>query len=133
LVDPRRTWTSSWLTPTSTVRDGPSSRARTTAGVAYPIDIFPEDKCSVNLLDDVRKLKLRYTRRTPGKAELVAEYVGGRIKVFEVERFLLEQLLEQLEDREAWPTIRLDTTLRWSRTELPKSRNRRPLENSTSR
>jgi hypothetical protein len=42
--------------------------------------------------------------------DLAVEYVGGRIKVFEVDRFLIEQFLEQLEDRQAWPTIRLDTT-----------------------
>jgi hypothetical protein len=58
----------------------------------------PEDSCGVNL-DDVRKLELRYSRRTPGKADLFVEYVGGRIKVFEVDRFLIERLLEQLEDR----------------------------------
>ena len=61
-------------------------------------------------LDDVRKLELTYSRRTPGKANLFVEYVGGRVKVFEVDRFLIERLLEQLEDREAWPTVRLDST-----------------------
>jgi len=40
---------------------------------------------------DVRKLKLRYSRRTPGKVKLVIEYVGGRLKVFEVDRFLIER------------------------------------------
>jgi len=48
-------------------------------------------------LDDVRKLELRYNRRTPGKADLFVEYVRGRIKAFEVDRFLIERLLEQLE------------------------------------
>ena len=52
-------------------------------------------------LDDVHKLELRYSRRTPGKAELVVEYDRCRVKVFEVDGFLVERLLEQLEDREA--------------------------------
>jgi len=30
---------------------------------------------------------------------LYVEYVGGRIKVFEVDRYLIERLLEQLEDQ----------------------------------
>ena len=52
-------------------------------------------------LDDVRRLELRYSRKAPGEADLFVEYVGGRIKVFEVDRFLIERLLEHLEDREA--------------------------------
>ena len=52
-------------------------------------------------LDGVRKLELGYSCRTPGKADLVVESIGGRIKVFEVDRFLIERLLEQLKDREA--------------------------------
>jgi len=59
--------------------------------------ISETDKARVNL-DDVRNLELRYTRRAPGKADLLVEYVGGRIKVFEVDRFWIERLLEQLED-----------------------------------
>jgi hypothetical protein len=51
-------------------------------------------------VDDVCKLELRYRRTTPGKADLVVEFIGGRIKVFEVDRFLIERLLEQLEDQE---------------------------------
>jgi hypothetical protein len=47
----------------------------------------------VNLLDDVR--------RTPGKAELAVEYVGGRVRVFVVDRFLIERLPDQLEHGEA--------------------------------
>jgi hypothetical protein len=50
-------------------------------------------------MDAIRKLELRYRYATPGRADLV-EFVGGRIKVFEVDRFLIERLLEQLEDRE---------------------------------
>ncbi len=59
--------------------------------------ISETEKLSVNL-DNVRKLELGYTRRAPGKADLFIEYAGGRIKVFEVDRFLLERLLEQLEN-----------------------------------
>ena len=52
-------------------------------------------------LDDVRKLEMRYSRARPDKMILSVEYVGGRIKVFEVDRYLIERLLEQLEDQEA--------------------------------
>jgi hypothetical protein len=48
-------------------------------------------------LGDVRNLELRYTRARPETIELVVEYVGGRVKVFEVDRFLIERLLEHLE------------------------------------
>ena len=51
--------------------------------------------------EDVRKLELRYSRAQPEKMDLYVEYVGGRIKVFEVDRYLIERLLEQLEDQEA--------------------------------
>jgi hypothetical protein len=50
-------------------------------------------------MDDVRSLELRYGRGRPDKADLVVEYVGGRIKVFEVDRNVVERLLEQLENR----------------------------------
>jgi hypothetical protein len=52
-------------------------------------------------LEDVRKLELSYSHATPGKAKLSVEYVGGRLKVFEVDRYLVERLLEQLEAQEA--------------------------------
>jgi len=52
-------------------------------------------------LEDVRHLELRYSRVRPEKMEICVEYVGGRIKVFEVDRYLVERLLEQLEDQEA--------------------------------
>jgi hypothetical protein len=55
-------------------------------------------KSRVNL-DDVRRLELRYGRGRPDKIDLFVEYMGGRIKVFEVDRHLIERLLEQLEDR----------------------------------
>ena len=48
-------------------------------------------------LDGVRNLELRYTRARPGTTELVVEYAGGRVKVFEVDRLLIEHLLEHLE------------------------------------
>jgi len=57
--------------------------------------ISETNKSGVNL-DEVRRLELRYTRRTPGKADLFVDYVGGRIKVFEVDRFWIERLLEQV-------------------------------------
>ena len=52
-------------------------------------------------LEDIRKLEMRYSHARPEKMTLSVEYVGGRIKVFEVDRCLIERLLEQLEDREA--------------------------------
>ena len=52
-------------------------------------------------LADVRHLELRYSRARPDKVDLSVEYGGGRIKVFEVDRYLIERLLEQLEDQEA--------------------------------
>jgi hypothetical protein len=48
-------------------------------------------------LDDVRNLVMRYSRARPDKIELAVEYVGGRVRVYEVDRFLIERLLEQLE------------------------------------
>jgi len=51
-------------------------------------------------LADVRKLELRYSRAQPEKMNLFVEYVGARIKVYEVDRYLIERLLEQLEERE---------------------------------
>lgn len=51
-------------------------------------------------LADVRHLELSYSRAKPDKVELSVEYVGGQVKVFEVDRYLVERLLEQLEYRE---------------------------------
>ena len=48
-------------------------------------------------LDDIRHLEMRYSRARPNKIELAVEYVGGRIRVYEVDRFLIERLLEQLQ------------------------------------
>jgi hypothetical protein len=52
-------------------------------------------------LQDVRHLEIRYSRASPDKVDLAVEYVGGRIKVFEVDRSLIERLLGQLKDQEA--------------------------------
>ena len=49
-------------------------------------------------LEDVRHLELQYSRARPEKMEICVEYVGGRIKVFEVDRYLVERLLVQLEE-----------------------------------
>ena len=48
-------------------------------------------------LDDIRHLEMRYSRARPDKLELAVEYVGGRIRVYEVDRYLIERLLEQLQ------------------------------------
>ena len=54
-------------------------------------------------LDGVRKLELSYSYTRPGAAKLAVEYVSGQLKVFEVDRFLIERLLEQLEKQGAYP------------------------------
>ena len=48
-------------------------------------------------LDDIRHLEMRYSRARLDKIELAVEYVGGRIRVYEVDRVLIERLLEQLQ------------------------------------
>jgi hypothetical protein len=55
----------------------------------------------VDLLDDVRNLQISYSRLRTGAGTCFVEYVGGRIRVYEVDRFLIEYLLEHLEHREA--------------------------------
>ena len=52
-------------------------------------------------LQDVRHVEIRYSRARPNKAELAVEYLGGGVRVFEVDRFLIERLLEHLKRREA--------------------------------
>ena len=54
-----------------------------------------------DLLDDVRKLQITYGRLRPGAGSCFVEHVGGRIRVYEVDRFLIEHLLEHLEHRKA--------------------------------
>jgi hypothetical protein len=48
-------------------------------------------------LEDVRSLEISYSRARPDKADLAVEYVGGRVRVFVVDKFLIERLLESLE------------------------------------
>jgi len=55
-------------------------------------------------LDDVRNIEITYSRLRPGAGTCFVEHAGGRIEVFEVDRFLLERLLEHLEHREACST-----------------------------
>jgi len=40
---------------------------------------------------------MKYSCARPHRTELVVEYAGGRIRVYEVDRFLIELLLDQLE------------------------------------
>ncbi len=51
-------------------------------------------------LDDVRKLEMSYSRARPDNTHFFVEYVGGRIKAFgtkvlEVDRYLIERLLDR--------------------------------------
>jgi hypothetical protein len=65
--------------------------------ISQPLDSdFPE-QLHLDLLDDVRKLQITYSRLRPGAGTCFVEYAGGRIRVYEVDRFLIERLLEQLE------------------------------------
>jgi hypothetical protein len=57
---------------------------------------LPEEP-RVDLLDDVRNLQITYSRLRPGAGTCFVEHVGGRIEVFEVDRFFIERLLEHLE------------------------------------
>jgi len=60
------------------------------------MDDVSSEQLHGDLLDDVRKLQITFSRLRPGEGTCFAEYVGGRIRVYEVDRFLIEQLLEQL-------------------------------------
>ncbi len=60
---------------------------------------FPEGSHD-ELLDDVRKLRIPYSRLRPGAGACFVEHVGGRIRVYEVDRFLIEQMLDHLEHSE---------------------------------
>jgi len=51
-------------------------------------------------LDDVRSLEISYSRARPDKAHLAVEYVGGQVRVFVVDRYLIERLLRALEYEE---------------------------------
>jgi len=61
---------------------------------------FPEQR-HVDLIDDVSKLQIAYSHTRPGTGTCFIEDAGRRIKVYEVDRFLLEHLLEHLKHREA--------------------------------
>ena len=61
---------------------------------------FPEESHD-DLLEDVRKLQITYSRLRPGAGACFVEHVGGRIRVYEVDRFLIEHLLDHLEHSEA--------------------------------
>ena len=65
------------------------------------MDAVTSDRLHVARLDDVRELQITFSRLRPGAGTCFVEYVGGRIKVYEVDRFLIEHLLEHLEHREA--------------------------------
>jgi hypothetical protein len=65
------------------------------------VDNFSSEQPHVDLLDDVRKLQITYSRPRPGEGTCFVEYVGGRIVVYEVAQFLIEHLLEHLGHREA--------------------------------
>jgi hypothetical protein len=45
-------------------------------------------------LEDVRRLEILYSRVRPGEGACFVEYVGGRVEMLEVDRFLIEQSLE---------------------------------------
>ena len=50
-------------------------------------------------LENVRKLEITYNRH-PWEGVCVVEYVGGRIELSEMDRYLIEQLLVHLEHGE---------------------------------
>jgi hypothetical protein len=64
------------------------------------MDNVSPEQLHVGLLDDVRKLQITYSRLRAVAGTCFVEYVGGRIRVYEVDRFLIEHLLEHLEHRE---------------------------------
>jgi hypothetical protein len=51
----------------------------------------------VDLLDGVRNLQIIYSRLRPGEGTCFVEHVGGRVEVYQVDRFLIEHLLDHLE------------------------------------
>jgi hypothetical protein len=62
-----------------------------------PVDGNLTKESYVDLLDDVRKLQVTYSRLRPGSGTCFVEHAGGRVRVCEVDRFLIEHLLEHLE------------------------------------
>jgi len=65
------------------------------------MDSDSPEESSVDLLDEIRKLEITYSRRNPGVGICFVEYLGARIRVYEVERFLIGHLLEHLGYRDA--------------------------------
>jgi hypothetical protein len=65
------------------------------------MDNVSTEQPHVNLLDEVRTLQITYSRLRSGEGICFVEQVGGRMRVYEVDRFLIEHLLEHLEHREA--------------------------------
>ena len=61
------------------------------------VDNVSPEQLHVDLLEDVRKLQVTYSRLRPGAGTCFVERVGGRIRVYAVDRFLIEHL----EHREA--------------------------------
>jgi hypothetical protein len=53
------------------------------------IDNVSPEQLHVDLLEDVRKLQITYSRLRPGAGTCFVERVGGRIRVYEVDRFLI--------------------------------------------
>jgi hypothetical protein len=63
------------------------------------VTVDPAPPCEQRVsLENVRHLTLRYSRARPEKMEICVEYVGGRTKVYEVDKYLMERLLDQLEE-----------------------------------
>jgi hypothetical protein len=69
--------------------------------IGQPPDSGLPEESHVDRLEDVRNFQIRYSRLRPGAGTCFVKYVGGRIKVYEVDRFLIEHLLEHLEHRDA--------------------------------
>jgi hypothetical protein len=59
------------------------------------------EQLHVDLLEDVRKIQITYSCLRPGAGTCFVEHVGGRIRVYEVDRFLIEHLVEHLEYQDA--------------------------------
>ena len=65
------------------------------------VDNVTTEQPHVDRLDDVRNLQITYSRLKPGEGICFVEHAGGRVKVYEVDRFLIEHVLEHLEHPDA--------------------------------
>jgi len=65
------------------------------------MDNVSPERPHADLLDDVRNLQITYSRLRPGAGTCFVEHVGSRIEVYEVDRFLIEQMIEHLVHGEA--------------------------------